>query len=613
MTRRAVGLVVSAAIVLTIAACGPGAGGPDNPTTDDGGNAAPVGGDFADDGCTHVVAAVSSEKVNLFAELAAAFVDSPQAKALDTCARVQPVDVTSGDATRYLSAGGDWPTTPDREKWPALWSPASTVWIDRVASAASPALVAGAESFTHTPVVLALPESMATALGWPGKPISLSDISAVCADPAGWGAVDPARAIWGQFRIAKTNPNTSTTGLSVLLMQAYEAAGKTLDLTSADVAAAADFSRSFENCVIHYGDTTGKVLQRLYDEAQGGATGSTYVSAVALEETSLLNYNQGNPTSKVVEPGETLTRPREKLVAVYPAGGSLWSDNPITVLGASWVTPAQAEAGAAFAAFVQTEPAQRILQQFGFRPLDTSVALGELFTADYGVDPAGPAVTLPQPPVATVSAALDQWTGLRKPSSVLELIDISGSMEEPMDDGRSKMDGAIEGATSTLEHFRATDEVGLWVFTTGVGTEGSPTVALRPTSPLGADRETLAGTLEDLRYAAKAGTPLYDAIAEAFDYMTELAQPGRINAIVLLSDGVDTDSVTSLDSLVAHLNEASREGGNDAPVRIFAIAYGAEADMQALGRIATASGGQVFDASNPERIDLVFASVINNF
>jgi Ca-activated chloride channel family protein len=175
------------------------------------------------------------------------------------------------------------------------------------------------------------------------------------------------------------------------------------------------------------------------------------------------------------------------------------------------------------------------------------------------------------------------------------------------------MDGAIEGATNTLEHFRATDEVGLWVFTTGVGASGAPTVALRPTSPLGADRETLASTLDDLRYAAKAGTPLYDAIAEAFDSMTELAQPGRINAIVLLSDGVDTDSVTSLDSLVAKLNEASREGGNDAPVRIFAIAYGAEADMQALSRIATASGGQVFDASNPERIDLVFASVINNF
>jgi Ca-activated chloride channel family protein len=598
------GLVASAAIVLVLTACTQ-----QTPPTDSGA----LGGDFADDGCTHVVAAVSSEKVNLFAELAEAFTQSPEHEALDTCARVRPVDVTSGDATRYLSAGGDWPTTPDQDKWPALWSPASMVWVDRVASAASPALVAGAQSFTHTPVVLALPESMAKALGWPDTPLALGDISQLCADPDGWGSVDTSKAIWGQFRIAKTNPNTSTTGLSVLLMQAYEAAGKTADLTPQDVEASADFSRSFENCVIHYGDTTGKVLQRLYDEAQGGATGSTYVSAVALEETSLLNYNQGNPTSKVVEPGEQLTRPREKLVAVYPSGGSMWSDNPIAVLGASWVSPAQAEAAGAFAAFAQTTPAQQILPRYGFRPLDDSVDLGELFTKEFGVSPAGPTVSLPQPSVATVSAALDSWAQVRKPSSVMELIDISGSMDEPMEDGRTKMDGAIDGASATLEHFRSTDEVGLRVFTTGIGADGAPTATLRPTSPLGADRETLASSLADLRYATKAGTPLYDAISEAYDAMTATAQPGRINAIVLLSDGVDTDSFTSLDSLVAKLNGATREGGNDAPVRIFAIAYGSDADLGALGRIAAASGGQVFDASNPERIDLVFASVINNF
>ena len=127
-------------------------------------------------------------------------------------------------------------------------------------------------------------------------------------------------------------------------MQSYEASGKTDGLTAADVAAAADFSRAFEECVIHYGDTTGKVLTTLYDETQNGASGSGYVSAVALEETSLLNYNQGNPDSHTIQPGEALTLPKEKLVAVYPEGGSMWSDNPITVLGADWVTPVQREA-----------------------------------------------------------------------------------------------------------------------------------------------------------------------------------------------------------------------------------------------------------------------------
>jgi Ca-activated chloride channel family protein len=420
--------------------------------------------------------------------------------------------------------------------------------------------------------------------------------------------------VWGSFKISKTNPNTSTTGLSAILMQSYEASGKTDGLTAEDVAAAAGFSQAFEECVIHYGDTTGKVLTTLYDETQNGASGSGYVSAVAVEETSLLNYNQGNPDSHTVQPGEALAPPKEKLVAVYPEGGSMWSDNPVTVLGAPWVTDVQREAGEAFAAFLQTEEAQFILPEYGFRPLDESVPLGELFTEKYGVDPAKPTVTLPRPAVDVVSAAIDQWTQIRKPSSVLEVIDISGSMDEPIGDGRSKLDGAIEGAQATLGHFRTTDQVGVWAFTTGIESPaGRNVVVLRDVDPLGADRESLGSSIEDLRFSDRQGTPLYDAIALAYDEMSDRAEPGRINAIVVLSDGQDTDSTMSLDSLLAKIGTAAREGGDDAPVRIFPIAYGEGADTSALQRIAEATGGQWFDASDAAKIDLVFASVINNF
>ncbi len=422
---------------------------------------------------------------------------------------MHPINVSSGDATRFLTSGGDWPDENPR-RWPTMWSPASTVWTDRVAAAASASLVGEPESFTHTPVVFGVPETMAKALGWPGTEIGIADFEALCQDPQGWASV--GKPLWGSFKISKTNPNTSTTGLSAILMQSYEASGKSSDLTAGDVAAAAEFSRVFEECVIHYGDTTGKVLTRLYDETQNGAGGSGYVSAVALEETSLLNYNQGNPDSHTVQPGETLTPPKEKLVAVYPSGGSMWSDNPITVLGADWVTDVQATAGAAFADFLQTDAAQEILPEYGFRPLDADAPLGELFTAEYGVDPAGPAVTLPKPAVDVVSAAIDQWTQIRKPSSVLEVIDISGSMDEAIGDGRSKLDGAIEGAQSTLGHFRSSDEVGVWAFTTGVESEaGQNIVVLRDVEPLASDRESVDASLDDLRFAHRDGTPLYDA------------------------------------------------------------------------------------------------------
>jgi Ca-activated chloride channel family protein len=599
--RTPAALATAAVAALVLAAC---TGGGEDPTTEGSQG-------FPDDGCTHIAVATSSEKVNMLDELATAFKDSPEHEKLDTCATVRPTNVSSGNAARYLTSGDDWPSD-DRALWPTLWSPASTVWTDRVAAAASPALVGEPASFTRTPVVFGMPEPMAKALGWPDKPISITDLEGLCQDPSGWGSV--GKDIWGAFKISKTNPNTSTTGLSTILMQSYEASGKAEGLTSEDVDAAADFSRVFEECVIHYGDTTGNVLSTLYDETQNGADGSAYVSAVALEETSLLNYNKGNPDSHTVQPGETLTPPKTKLVAVYPAGGSMWSDNPVTVLGADWVTPEQRTAGEAFAEFLQSTPAQEILPEYGFRPLDESVPLGDLFTANFGVDPAQPTVTLPKPEVDVISTAIDQWTQVRKPSSVLELIDISGSMDDPIGDGRSRLDGAIEGAQTTLDHFRSTDEVGVWAFTTGVSSqEGEGIQVLRDVTALGADGEKLDSSLDDLRYAQRNGTPLYDAILTAHEAMSERAEPGRINAIVVLSDGEDTDSTTSLDSLIAKIGKSTAEGGSDAPVRIFPIAYGSGADTSALQRIADATGGQMFDASDAERIDLVFASVINNF
>lgn len=595
-------LALAAATALALSGCsGSGSGFGGNP------------GGTVDDGCVSVIVATSSEKVNLMDELGARFKESPEHAALPECATIHPINVASGKAAQYLS--------DSTETWalgeataPSVWSPASTVWTDRVASIAGEKVVAGAESFTKTPVVFGVPESMAKALDYPGKPLGIADIKGLIEDPAGWGSV--GKPIWGSFKIAKTNPNSSTTGLSMLLMQSYAASGKAKDLTAADVKKSEAFSKAFESGAIHYGDTTGKVLQNLVDRASG--SGSSYVSAIALEETSLYNYNIGNPDSHTVQPGEQLTPPDEKLVAVYPSEGSMWSDNPAVVLGAKWVTPEQKQAAEAFVSFLHTRDAQEVLPKYGFRPLDTSVDASGYLNADVGIDTSQPAVTLPQPAPEVVSAALDQWAKIRKPSAILQLIDISGSMDEEIGGGKTRLEGAIEGSTATLGQVRAADEIGVWAFTTDIGSNVDGKTlwgigVVRDFGPLGGDKEGLKGDIEDLRYAQRNGTPLYDAIDAAYDYMKAHAETGRINAIVVLSDGEDTDSMTTLDSLVQKINADNREGGNDRPVRIFAIAYSSGADVDSLQKLARASGGQVFDASDPTKITETFQSVMNNF
>lgn len=568
---------------------------------------------FGDAGCTPVVVATSSEKVNLMEKLGERFQESAEHDALSECATVHPINVASGKAAEYLSdSTKEWALGSDAA--PSVWSPASTVWTDRVASIAGETVVSGAESFAKTPVVFGIPESMARTLGYPQTPVSIAQIHDLIQNPEGWGAV--GKPLWGSFKIAKTNPNSSTTGLSTLLMQAYAASGKTSGLTTADVANAADFSRVFESGAIHYGDTTGKVLQNLADKGSSG--GSSYVSAIALEETSLYNYNIGNPDSHTVQPGEVLTPPAEKLVAIYPSEGSMWSDNPAVALNASWVSAEQKAAADAFVRFLHTKEAQEVLPEFGFRPVDAGIDVSAHLNSDVGIDPAQPAVTLPQPAPEVVSAAIDQWAQIRKPSAILQLVDISGSMDEDIGDGRSRLDGAIEGATTTLGEVRSTDEIGVWAFTTGVSSEiDGRTVdgigVVRPFGALGGDKEGLKSDIADLANAKRWGTPLYDAISVAYDYMKTHAESGRINAIVVLSDGEDLDSVTRLETLIQKINADQREGGNDKPVRIFAIAYTNEADLESLEKLARASGGQVFDATDPTKITETFRSVMNNF
>ncbi len=84
-------------------------------------------------------------------------------------------------------------------------------------------------SFQLTPLVIAMPRPMAEALGWPDEPLGFADILALSQDPEGWAAFGHPE--WGEFRLGKTNPNFSTSGLSALIAQAYAANGKTAGLS----------------------------------------------------------------------------------------------------------------------------------------------------------------------------------------------------------------------------------------------------------------------------------------------------------------------------------------------------------------------------------------------
>ncbi|MEN3274031.1 MAG: Ca-activated chloride channel [Actinomycetota bacterium] len=593
-----------AALLLTVlAACG--LPNKDAPKSDDG---------LGDPGrCDVIDVAVSSDKIARLQDLAKTFNDSDDAKVDGTCVFVRPYSKASGGAATALAKG--WPNEDADGQRPEAWSPASSAWgaivNQRLSAAGEKPIVPASKPFMLTPLTIAMPKPMADALGYPAKPIGWSDILALARDPEGWGKYGHPE--WGPFRLGKTNPNFSTSGLSALLAQYYAATGKTRGLSLEDLAKpdVVDFAKGIESTVVHYGDTTPTFLNNLYRNDARGAS-LTYVSAIAVEEVSVISYNQGNPDG-VLSAGEEPRPPRVPLVAIYPKEGTLFSDNPFIVLDADWVTARQKQGAQRFGDYIQRPENQRRVLEFGFRPGNPSVPVGRPIVAANHVDPKQPVTTLAVPAPDVMIGVLDRWDQQRKPAKVMLLVDVSGSMGDPAgDSGDTKLDLAKRAAIEALDQFKDEDEVSLRIFSTDIaGKEPTDYVDVVPFGPISANREQLINKIRALD--PQQGTPLYTATGDSYERMEREYAADRINAIVLLSDGRNEDPRNSdVGSLIDRL-ASSNEGQSSRPVRLFPIAYGQDADLTTLRQLAEATNGAVYDASDPTSITKVFTAVISNF
>lgn len=607
MPRRLIGIVLGA--LLVAAAC---SGDESGLSFDENGNPVVDPGD-----CLRVDVAVSSEKIELLSHLAADFSSSDLAETDDgECIAVIVQSKPSGGAAQLLDRGWDEGTEGPR---PVIWSPASSAWgtvlNQRYEASGREPIANDSTPFMLTPLVIAMPRPMAEALGWPDESLGWNDILELARSQQGWA--DYGHPEWGAFRLGKTNPNFSTSGLSALIAQTYAAAGETSGLSAEDLAKpeVIQYGADVESAVVHYGDTTLTFLNNWYRADQRGNP-YAYVSAAAVEEKSVVDYNTGNPDG-VLDQGEQPRPPRVPLVAIYPEEGTLYSDNPLIVLDADWVDGAEKAAAAEFVDFVQRPENQEKVLDFGFRPGNPDVEIGAPITAANGLDPTQPQTLLDVPPPAVTVSILDAWANQRKSARVTLVIDVSGSMGDPAgsDTGETKLDLAKRAAIDALDEFKDDDDVGLRIFTTDLDAQGATFLDLIPPSRVGDVRENLANRIRDL--VPLNGTPLYDVTLATYEQLDASYDPARINAMVLLTDGRNDDGDQSddgaqLDRLIQALTRAS-EGATSKPVRVFPIAYGGDADLATLRRIAEASNGAVYDASDPRSIAKVFTAVVSNF
>lgn len=572
------------------------------------------------DRCVVVDASVSPEKIELLTAMADEFNRSDLATARvdgeEKCVAVAVQSKASGGAAQLLDSGWDEASEGPR---PVIWSPASSAWKtvlnERFSSSGREPIANDATPFMLTPLVIAMPEPMAEALGWPDEPIGWNDVLGLARSQQGWAEFGHPE--WGAFRLGKTNPNFSTSGLSALIAQTYAAANKRDGLSAEDLGKpeVVQFGTDVETAVVHYGDTTLTFMNNWYRADQRGNP-YAYTSAAAVEEKSVIDYNTGNPDG-VLQQGEQPRPPRVPLVAIYPEEGTLYSDNPLIVLDAEWVDADEKAAAARFVEFAQRPTNQERVLEFGFRPGNPDVAVTAPVDRANGVDPTQPQTLLEVPSPEVTVAVLDAWADQRKGARVTLVVDVSGSMGEPAsgESADTKLDLAKSAAVSALDQFKDDDEVGLRIFTNDIAPGGATFVDVVPISRVGDVRERLAGEIRSL--VPLNGTPLYDVTQRTYEELVASYDPARINAMVVLTDGRNDDGVSSddrqqLDTLLAAL-AAGSEGAASRPVRVFPIAYGGDADLTILRSIAEASSGAVYDASDPRSIDKVFTAVISNF
>ncbi len=486
----------------------------------------------------------------------------------------------------HVTSGGSQRDILDGKIEPTVWSPGDSSWVDRAnvvwRDRAGRSLVAGeCPSTVLAPSGFAMWRPMAEALGWPDEPISWDDLVALSADPDGWASLGHPE--WGQFKFGHAHPTYSNVGLQMMTALAYSTVGITTDLTPEQVYSD-DVVEAFtqvENNTYRYGIQSRNLINLMV------LRGPDYLHAVTTSEAETLKTN--------FERGDQL---RFQLVFIFPAEGTFWSEHPYCILDTEWVSNQQSEAAEIFREYLLDPASQALAIDNYLRPVDQSIKLHAPLAIDFGTDPRITKDIVPalsSPSAVTAEAVKDVFFQTKKKATVVLLLDTSGSM------GGDKIKSAVGSASGFISRLDPDDEIHIMVF--------DDSVRLLPDGgPAGFTGEVLSLTLTGL--IAGGSTRLHDAVCEATEFVAsiqssnEAAGERRLYGIVLLSDGEDTASVATQNVMFGCLPT----GENVSGVKIFTIAYGADADADLMLRIANRTNGSVF-TGDPENIEKIYNAI----
>ncbi len=229
------------------------------------------------------------------------------------------------------------------ESKPTIWSPAANVWIPLFDWAwekkfgGSVLDLNQIKSLVASPIVLATWQSFRDENNF----TSLSDLYDLAED---------------NLKLAHTSAQESNSGFMAVLLEITGASGKSpdeIELADLKNVVIQDWLEKVESKAVLYGTSTGFLAK------QAVQLGPSAINVIILYENLII---------ETAKDGEAFAKWGDNIVAVYPEEGTLWSDHPIVILNASWVTPDESFAASEFETFLMSKEIQKVSIPFGFRP-----------------------------------------------------------------------------------------------------------------------------------------------------------------------------------------------------------------------------------------------------
>jgi len=298
---------------------------------------------------------------------------------------------------------------------PVLWSPADSMvanllaadWRTKNQAELFPAQGDRApQPLVLSPLVFTVWEERAKVLlgdASTRSPLTWRAIRKAITSTTGWAGVG-GKPAWGFVTLGHTDPTKANSGLQALALMAYEYFHVTSGLTVEQMLDPKfqDFVKDIERGVSHFESSSETFMTDMVRFGPSGCDIAVVYESLAVAQLDNAQGRWGN-------------------LHIYYPPVTIWSDHPIVVLDAPWVSPDQARAGARLIEFLRSAPIQATALRFGFRPANTSVPMTSSDPTSpfaramkYGLSLELPSAVQP-PDASVVRTLMMMWSRVARP------------------------------------------------------------------------------------------------------------------------------------------------------------------------------------------------------